>query len=336
MAGPEDWINHGIDRRNEQQKKAKAAAEKRAEIEWMRARKEHLLPSAKWLAKLRKQSLLSVQDPFFKGMDRKKKAGHLQFVADEKIRHASESMLLEKGGKSRKKQWLEEQKIFSDAFEYVIMKRINESGWFGNMRAQLASEYDDFKHGVDMYVERDGKPLALTFDVTFTSDRGGLAEKLAPIKRMLEHGTLSQLQYYVPLDAERRAAVGSSDGYPIALPKLIIGVTRDEMFTAIERYVESGDTKKDIPTGLIMLYQSILQLRHFIRYIEYIRDNKKDAPHTLPVYKRALSDLESVWAERLAGPPKLNEATTEQFVRNDPFTGNLLAILEQMMPTGTS
>lgn len=329
MVSPEDRMNAGIDRMKEEERRAKAAAEKAAAVQQTRERMKNIMPSAKWLAKLRKQETLSVQDPFFKGMPKARKAAHLDFVAEMKIQHEAKASV----EPQRKQEWHAEQKVLSDAFEYVVAKRINDFGWFGNMRAQLTTEYDDYKNGIDIYVERDGKPIGLSFDLTFTSDRSDLAAKLAPIKSMLAGGKVSQLEYYVPLDPAKRAEMKASDGYPVPLPKLIIGVTRDEMLTTIERFVEAGKNgKPDAPTGLIMLYQSLHQLRHFVGYIERIRAEHPRASNVLPIYKRSLAEMESIWKEKLSGPPPLDEAKTVAFAKKDKFTKNLTDILDQMFP----
>ncbi len=316
MTYQEDRLVSQLDKKRKQEEQAARRAKAEAPIA-----DEKTLRRAMELARERDTASLSIDHPFFANISEQQKREHRKYVAKMNELFAKTITSGEM-----------ELRTLSKAFEFVISERINRSGWLGEMHAQLTTERDDFYNGIDMYVERDSMPIGLSFDITYTKNKGTLKEKLLDIKsRLLDQGNLAQLEYYLPLDKEKREEFETSDGHPLALPKVIIGVTREEMITAVNRYYENRDSKPDATNGLIMLFQVRYQLRHFLQYCQKEAKRYPRIEKTIPYYQRTLEEIEKVWTEKVTSL-KLTEDVATNFVTKDPFTKNLIELLDETLP----
>ena len=242
-------------------------------------------------AKKRDEEALSMDDPYF----RTHKDKWDRRTQTEKMRKQEERF--EKPG-------TEEQ--LASAFEYVVAERLNgPSKWLGpHMRAQLTTKYDDYVNKTDLYLEdvrsKEGNPVGLSVDVTFSRRENVLEAKLEDLKsKLLDGGRLGQLSYYKPLGDDQGTGITS-----VALPRVIVGIERARALDSLARLAEaqalmSEDKERDLKTGLTILYQIAEQLKAYRWYSE-TKIDAKERPHVAAAierYGRALADITAVLDE---------------------------------------
>jgi hypothetical protein len=251
------------------------------------------LAIARVFAEMRKSEALSPDDPFFANIPPSVRQDHARYI--QKMRAETQ--------KEDRPALVRDLETLASAGELVIARRINEDAWLGEgMRAQLTAEYDDRRHGMDIYVEKDGEPIGLSLDTTYTKDVATLERKIQTIKNhLLDRGVLELLEYYRPINEERRAQVAASgENQEVRLAKVIVGVHRQKMVEIIKRYHNRQPAKPDAPAGLIMLYQIKLQLEHFMKYSKHISAKGKPwAEKAVSAYEDILKEIGVVWNDKL-------------------------------------
>lgn len=278
------------------------------------------------MARMRRDEAVSPDHAFFNSFPKKKRDEMDAYVAQRRDTNAK---------RDRESKLQGRERVLADAFEWVVGRRINEFDWFGKgMRAKGTSEYDDYRNGIDMYLEKDGKPIGLAFDLTYSMNQADLAAKLSNIKNFqLDQGEPARLDHYLPLDEKKLAAVEQSDNYPIGLPKVIVGVTRDQMLNTITSYKLDKETNRGTLTGLVLLYQVKLQLAHFHRYCLVVGRKNPKVWSQVKMYERALGEINAAWEERKQ-ELNLDEAKLLAFVQGNEFTQSLARLLDGLLPEG--
>lgn len=275
---------------------------------------------------LRHEHAVSIYDPYFQNHpEEHERAADMEETARIKSRFAADS---------------EQETYFlkiASAFEYIICERINASEWLGkNIKAQLTSEYDDLVNGVDLYIEDTDqsedsrKPVGLSVDVTFGKSEKQIREKFEIIKnRLLNRGSLAKLKYYKPI----RSASTNPNNETIELPKVIVGVNRDEVYTILKNYDKGVDPKTADPkVGLIMLRQIELQLETFEEF-----SRKKYAQSEVPSLRRAAETYGEAFAfaqkalnARMSMFKNMNRAWIDERMAKEPVSILLNKMLAEL------
>ncbi len=275
------------------------------------------------LAKQREDEALAIADPYFNSRVS-------QEVRDKDMQYVQ-------WAQNRFKDSAREKELASvaGAFEYVVYKRINETGWLGDsMCAQLTTPYDDYHQGIDLYAERAdapaGNPLGLSIDLTFSTHERDIQTKIAQIKDFqLDRGNLAHLRYYRPI---QEAARESEHVPEVRLPKVIIGVNRNRALDSIKRYADNRPEERDVGTGLIMLYQMERQLSIYARYSRALYKTKKldGLLAAADRYESTYKEIRALTDEKLASMQISREIMTTLALQ-DPVTQLIVAELDRMV-----
>lgn len=159
-------------------------------------------------------------------------------------------------------------KKIATVYEAVLIDQIEQNAWLGNdWNVFPASEYDDFKNGIDavmVHTEAEkGKHLGLSFDVTFTSNTRVLEKKLNSIKEVIRAKKLPQVKYFVDEDGEPLREA-------LMLPKVVLGSRYASAEKIIRTWMGSGKERNQklasdpIQTKLLM--ETLYQLRYFYKF----------------------------------------------------------------------
>ncbi len=277
----------------------------------------------------RQAEALSTDDPYFSGMDRRKKRDDRLRV--EKFRNTIHTNDVEYEHDTEHDRAL---KTMSGAFEYAVYKRINEDGWLGDhMRAQLATEHDDRINGIDIYIEDitapPGAPVGFSVDVTFAKDFRILSGKIDGIKRkLLDTGRLAQLDYYKPLGGGQ--SVQEKDAPAVLLPKLIVGVDSQKVRDVLAGVDVGAAGGHDTGTGLIMLRQMELQLLAYRNYSRILAESKGIPKSTIQKYETVLEQVRSFKKNKLESL-NMDPERVKAFTDVDPITGLLQKIIPERL-----
>lgn len=183
----------------------------------------------------------------------------------------------------------QESMILAEILEAVISSQIELSDWLGSgVRTRGASLYDDYKNGIDAVAEIEREEtreqFAIAFDVTQTEFH--MAEKIKRIKREIDEGTLTTIEYYEDSDGSRKVLEKR--------PRVILGLDRDHVAELSALWVNGR--KKELanhPVQFVLLEEIRTQLEIFR---DYARDTgKEDIAKT---YDNELSIFEEIIEEK--------------------------------------
>jgi len=187
------------------------------------------------LVPARNREAIQIDDPAFGFYDPQKRAKDKQRVKDEKRDFERKN-----AGDPSAEMAVARGKLF----EAIIEDQIMSSDWMGPYASVIVpSEYDDYVNFVDTIIEFD-RPgqlshLALGIDVTSNSRKVG--EKFAGIKKSIEQGTLSLVEYF-----KSAHLTGRID----RVPQVIVGAdakTRTEVAELLLQYKTLKDSTDDSP-----------------------------------------------------------------------------------------
>jgi len=272
-------------------------------------------------ARAREEHALDIRDP------------HFASFTDAERRH-DEEYVDKIQGRIQKSDTQNDRELYtlSSAFEYTAAERINSGAWFGpDMKAQLTSQYDDLRNGIDLYVESntsESTPLGLSVDLTFSRRSEDLSHKLQSIQSFhLDRGTLAELRYYKPL--------GKNDSIVAApltnLPKVVVAMTRDRALNAITLLAKKPEDRDSV-TGLIMLFQIERQLAAFARYSRALGKSKKRAAFedAAEQYESALARVRALTDEKLRAL-QIDRQVMTAYALQDPTTNIVIENLNNLV-----
>jgi hypothetical protein len=169
----------------------------------------------------------------------------------------------------------EQRKILGKLLECILMNNTLVMRWYGpGVRVQGASEYDDFKNGIDIVLEfgsddEQGPVRALGLDVTYSQD--SFLGKLQKIKTSIDTGELSQIKYFVSGFGEEPQTGGLEH-----TPRLVVGVSPESMTRVAQLWSgKNADSAKDAllqadVLQAIVLEEMRVQLVTFANYARSI------------------------------------------------------------------
>jgi hypothetical protein len=183
------------------------------------------------------------------------------------------------------KQWVKKQgqkynqKDFTERAEiaeYIIKTFARDSEWFGQESiVSETSKYDDRKNGTDFVIEWENseteeRDCALAVDVTVTSERSVLYDKIAKTKRGIKNGTLTSIKYF------NSEISGATENLSL-IPRVIIVFDKDNLDLLSEElitYTKGSNfynQTRDHYMSLFVLKTSKQQLE---KQLEYLQDEK--------------------------------------------------------------
>ncbi len=115
-------------------------------------------------------------------------------------------------------------KRISNAFETILLDRIELDNWFGsNTMTVASSEYDDIKNGIDLIAEIGEEEsaavshLGLAVDITYSTH---LEKKFDRIRQEILSGKLSTIKYFQSTDEGFMGQLSN-------VPRVVIGVQKE-------------------------------------------------------------------------------------------------------------
>ena len=208
------------------------------------------------------------------------------------------------------------------------MQCVNVKHWLGKSKAIGTNEYDDYFNKTDIILVPEGKGAGLAVDLTV----GLPTSKLQYIRdELIARGTLAQIKYYLPLTEPGLKSARKSDGYPVPLPLVVVGLSREEMRKVVESYLKKEEGGVGDHVGLVMLYQIKLQLAHFLRYCEQMGKAQPVIWRQHHAYKKASSEIEKAWEEKIV-ELKLNDTVATNYAMKNEFTKTLSTYLHEILP----
>lgn len=334
----EDHLIHSIDKRRRieqsdgQQRKAQAPRpEIRIDPEAFKVAQE--------LAVRRVEGAIQPDDPFFS--QKENKDAHARFVEQRKRAFG-------------KNKTPEELAVFGSAFEYLVASCINKMEWLGDhWRAQLTSEYDDYKNGVDIYLEdtstnpEQRTPIGLALDVTFAKDEAAMKGKFVTLKEhQLEHARFSSLEYYKPIVSKKESPVLEPEKTKksILLPKAIVGVNRDWVSAELKNFGKEENAQAVKSTiGLIFLRQIETQFDVFQEYSrkkareltrQGLTESSQKYLDAAEKYLASYEQIKSILSEKivaLGGKPDLGRKWIEGQMEKDPVSKLIVKEIEELL-----
>ncbi len=274
-----------------------------------------LLEKIRELVILSDLQALSIDDPYFDSVPVAKKNKDRAYVK------ATLERIAQSGATN-------EERVLADiatALEFVFVERINKSGWLGDVLAAHATKVDDLRNGIDIYL----KKIGVSMDVTYTRDSKGLTDKVRSIENfLLRRGAFANLEYYKALDSSEEQVTS------LKVPKVIVGIMRSKALEVISNYLRGEVGSQDSMTGLVILNQIIMQLRHFGYYSRKLGLNgNKAAEEAVPKYEQSLSQVKALWDAKLVSL-RLDkvEDKVKALVNQDPMTQFLRETLDAQLP----
>lgn len=155
-------------------------------------------------------------------------------------------------------------KNISSIYEGVISDQIDSNAWFGEKCESVpTSKYDDIKNGIDVVgIFNTKEYIGLGVDVTFSSNKKILEEKLESIKQCIRSGSIPCLKYFQDPETKEHKK--------ISLPKVIIGSRISSAEKLIRLWGEEGkDRNKKLinhPVASKIILESLSQLMYFYEY----------------------------------------------------------------------
>jgi hypothetical protein len=188
-------------------------------------------------------------------------------------------------------------------FEVIINEQIELSDWLGgSAMTQKASEYDDYKNGVDTVVEFDEEEgfshLALAIDVTSSHE---LARKFDRIKKEIDQGVLTKIKYFVSEGLSFKGEKGN-------IPRVVIGADRKTITDLMGKWIdEDKEALAKHVVQAILIEEIIAQLEVFASYAQSVGQEK-----AADVYKRTLGILMRIKTEKNLSEDMLYRAGEDQ------------------------
>jgi|CXWL01.1.fsa_nt_gi hypothetical protein len=274
---------------------------------------------------------LSIDDPYFEETiplaERKKYQAHIDSL---ETTWAEKEKNLGPGAYEAKK--------LSDAIEKTMVARVNEGVLGPNIRAQLTGKVDDIA-GTDLYFEdiENPEPVGVSADITFGRDAINLQGKLLDIKtKLLDGGRFVNLTHYKPLGPQDPTRGGT---IRLKIPKVILGLSRERAVRAVKEFGAGQPVRPESLMGLFMLYQTRLQLNHFIEYCEVHGTKKggytgKAMLEAVATYRKVLIQQDRLWQEQLKtlGIASLSAEKIQVLLDKDEFSTDLKKALHKVMP----
>ncbi len=184
-------------------------------------------------------------------------------------------------------------------FEAIIHQEIELSDWLGESAFTIkSSRYDDIKNGIDVIIEfRDEEGishLALAIDVTFGTKKETLDKKYSNIKKEIEDGTLSQLEYF---KSQKK------------IPKVIIGTEIKQVKELITTWLNNNRNElAEHNIQFLILKEIQIQLETFKKYAEKIGQDE-----IVQIYQNSLDIIDEVMES------KGNQALWEEIEDDNVF-----------------
>ena len=197
--------------------------------------------------------------------------------------------------------------------EAIFYDQVNRNGWLGSgARGLPASEFDDYKHGVDFFTEFQrenvAKYLAMAIDVTWSSHPGW---KFGHIQEDLARGKLGKIKYLQAGDKPQRER---------EVPKVVVGASAKTLDEIIKLWMAGDDaTLREHPVQVLFLKEIVKQLEEFKKYSQE-RNNTKN----VAVFDEYLGILRPILEE------KLKTIQSNDALDNDLVWGGIQASLVGM------
>jgi len=223
-------------------------------------------------------------------------------------------------------EYTERSKTIAECLEGVILGNRN---WFG-LTANVfpTTRYDDYKHGVDMVVERSQDGFAqhegVAMDVTYAG-RNGIQKKVDRIVDNLKRGKLGTVSFF-------KSADGSFKGELNNLPLVVIGADFNTMSDMINLFAEdstkSNQQLAEHPFQFQMIEQVMLQCDTYIDLVEGFDMPAKDRETIVSAYTKLRATYKNLY--RLKSEKTLSHVDHDM---RDKFHINLQTYLETLRPT---
>lgn len=164
------------------------------------------------------------------------------------------------------KERSDRSKIIAECLEGIILYNKN---WFGvTANTYPTTKYDDYKHGIDMIVERTHQGFAqhegVAMDITYAG-RNSIQRKVDRIVDNLKKGKMGKVSFF-------KSADGSFKGELNNLPLVVIGADFNTMSNMINLFAEdTAATNHELaehPFQFQMIEQVILQCETYIDLIQ--------------------------------------------------------------------
>ncbi len=206
----------------------------------------------------------------------------------------------------------EDIKKVSEVLEYLIYSGINNANWIPFTKAIKTSDYDDYKHKIDLVLEFVSKAttghIGLGIDVTFSND---IDKKLTTIKDEIDNydGRGNQLGEVTYFESEESGKQEKLTG----IPRVVVAIDID----VLDDLIQSKDKKNHIIRHIIIT-EIIEQLHVFAEYAQRVN------PACVPNFTKALRLL-TVIQEVLRSEQTLEES---EYFKNRKMNARLSRGLE--------
>lgn len=237
---------------------------------------------------------------------------------DEAFAHALENL------HEDEKEKLERSKIIAECLEGIILYNKN---WFGLMASTYpTTKYDDYRHGVDMIVERTQDGFAqhegVAMDITYAG-KNGIAKKVNRIVDNLKKGRLGTVSFFKSND-------GGFKGELNNLPLVVIGADFNTMSNMINLFAEDTPRNNhelaEHPFQFQMIDEVIIQCDTYIQLIQTFDLPKEAKDIMITVYtklRKTYADLYKVKSEKTL--KHVDRSMRDKFYSNlESYLQNLL------------
>ncbi len=155
----------------------------------------------------------------------------------------------------------------SEMMQAMIVDRINK-GMFSKFKAEMTSERDDLKVGVDAVLKRDADTyLGAAFDFTVAANPTTIEDKLQKEWREhIEKHSIPVVKYYQDPDTKQKQS--------LMTPRFIIGGAKRDIENFASMYLEGReDELNNHPFKYLMINQIEQQLKSAIHFFEKNADD---------------------------------------------------------------
>ncbi|MFM2423622.1 MAG: hypothetical protein RLZZ70_7 [Candidatus Parcubacteria bacterium] len=207
---------------------------------------------------------------------------------------------------------IEDTKKISEVLEYLIFSGINNANWIPFTQAIKTSDYDDYKHKIDLVLEFVSKAttghIGLGIDVTFSND---IDKKLKTIKDEIDNydgknNQLGKVKYYHSKQSGKQEELSG-------IPRVVVAIDID----VLDDLIQSRDQKNHIIRHIIIT-EIIEQLHVFAEYAQRVN------PACVPNFTKALRLL-TVIQDALRSEQTLEES---EYFKNRKMNDRLSRGLE--------
>ncbi len=158
-------------------------------------------------------------------------------------------------------------KEWASILEVILYQHIELSDWLGEeTKTYLTSSFDDFKNGVDFYVEFEGlsKTIAFAVDVTFSSS---FDKKIMRMKDEIDKNQLAKIDYYL---SESSGFMGRKNN----IPRFIVAVDYEKMKELNFWWITNQDEQFAKSNFKYLLLDLILvQCKYILDYLKNKKNN---------------------------------------------------------------